>query len=304
MAGPVATIIVNYNTADLTIACAKSVFATMPTVLVVVADNASRPEERSRLSAGLPERAQLLRLDNNYGFSVANNAGVRAVLAQEPEWLLFLNSDTQLCPGAIEQAIDAAEDHAVGAVGMRLLHASTPDIVQLGPGRFNPVTGHVRFKDINVPRSAASNDLAEVNFLHGGAMLVRTTAFLAAGMFPDDIFMYGEDVELALRLQQTGWRLVYQPAAEVLHHGGASGGGYMSPFALYHSTLSMWRVVKRNFPTPIYILHLLYSYLWFLPAFTGYCLLFRRQLVRPFLKAYMHHLRGVLNTPPVTVSIV
>jgi GT2 family glycosyltransferase len=294
----VAVIIVNYNTAELTVSCVESVLLSERPSSIVVVDNASAPEDQARLRASLSEQVRVVHMDQNYGFSLANNAGVEAALQADPEWLVFLNSDTVLRRGAIDRALEVMQDPTIGAVGMRFLHASDPCTVQVGPGRFNPLTGHVRFKDVNVSRAKARSRPSEVNFLHGGAMVVRTAAFLEAGRFPADIFMYGEDVELSLRLRRAGWRLFYQPGAEVLHHGGASGGGYMSPFSIYHSTLSFWRIMRRNFSPIVYLLYSAHTYLWFLPAFTVYCLLFRRHLVKPFLTAHLDHLRGRMNTPP------
>ena len=300
----IAVIVVNYNTADLTVACVNSVLAAKCVDTLIVVDNASLPQEQAILQGQLDSHAQLIQLDKNYGFSLANNAGVRTALRDQPEWLIFLNSDTTLCPNAIENVLALGQDPTVGGIQMRLLSANDPGVVQLGPGTFLPVTGHIHFKDVNVSRAAAISQPVEVNCINGGAMAIRASAFLEVGMFPDDLFMYAEDVELSLRLRRAGWRLLYQPAAEVLHHSGASGGGYMSPFSIYHSTLSMWRVVRRNFSLVVYALYLAYMYLWFLPAFTAYCVLCRRHLVKPFLKAYLDHLRRRPNTPPtVTCSM-
>src|SRR4051794_1586323 len=101
MTESIAAIIVNYNTADFTVACVESVQTLVPSPSILVVDNASRAEDRAHLGANLPERARVLQLACNFGFAIANNAGVAALLPEEPMWLLFLNSDTELCIGAI-----------------------------------------------------------------------------------------------------------------------------------------------------------------------------------------------------------
>ena len=295
----VGAVVVNYNTARLTLACVESLLAIMSPHDIVVVDNSSSDEEFALLKAAITGKAHLIALQQNYGFSLANNCGVAHLLRFRPEWILFLNSDTEIKPDAISKALGLSDDGRVGAIGMRLLDASNPDLVQLGAGRFSPLSGKVWFQDRGASRIEAHNTVQCVNFVHGGAALVRASAFLDVGMFPRDIFMYGEDVDLSLRLQHGGWKLLYQPAAEVLHHSGASAGGYMSLFSVYHSTLSMWRVIQRNYPWYVYALYNIQAFFWFLPAFSAYCLLFRRPLLHPLWRSYWHRLRGKLNLPPV-----
>jgi GT2 family glycosyltransferase len=55
-------------------------------------------------------------------------------------------------------------------------------------------------------------------------VFARRTAFESVGGFDDDYFMYMEDVDLAWRLRQHGWKIVYEPAAVLTHVGGVSTG--------------------------------------------------------------------------------
>ena len=62
----------------------------------------------------------------------------------------------------------------------------------------------------------------EIDSLQGSFMLVRREAYEQTGGFDEDYFMYGEDLDWCYRIKQAGWRVFYQPAAEIIHYGGES----------------------------------------------------------------------------------
>jgi GT2 family glycosyltransferase len=71
--------------------------------------------------------------------------------------------------------------------------------------------------------------------------------FKTTGLLDDTFFMYGEDVDWAMRVRRGGWELWYCPAARVWHKENAAGG-YKSPFVEYWSTRSNLKLVRRYYP--------------------------------------------------------
>jgi len=63
-----------------------------------------------------------------------------------------------------------------------------------------------------------------VECVKGAALLVRRTAFEEVGGFDESFFLYAEESDLAARLRRRGWQVLFEPAARVVHRGGASGG--------------------------------------------------------------------------------
>jgi GT2 family glycosyltransferase len=59
---------------------------------------------------------------------------------------------------------------------------------------------------------------AEVDSVVGAAMVIRTEAILQAGLLDEAFFMYGEDLDLALRIKQLGWKVYYYPEVTILHY--------------------------------------------------------------------------------------
>jgi GT2 family glycosyltransferase len=186
---------------------------------VIVVDNASADETPARLAE--LDGPRIVLNDANTGFGPGCNQG--AALAQAP-LLLFLNSDAMVHPGWLE-AMLAALDSAgwVGAVVPRYLHED---------GRLQEA-GALLAQDGTVLTYGDGDDPDRLRYRfrrvvdYGGAacMLVRRAEFLALGGF-DAVYApaYYEDVDLCLRLAQTGRATLYEPRALVTHIRHASGG--------------------------------------------------------------------------------
>jgi GT2 family glycosyltransferase len=160
-----------------------------------IQDNSPGPEAATAIAA-LPavtrfEHSDLAHSASNLGFGNAQNAN--AARGKSP-FVLFINQDCVVEPGALDTLLDAAEASApnVAAWEMR-------QVPYEHPKAYDPVT-------LDVP------------WVSGAAVLVRREAFASVDGFEPRIFMYGEDVDLSWRLRARGWRLTYQPKAAVVHH--------------------------------------------------------------------------------------
>lgn len=158
-------------------------------------DNSPEPGVAARVAEAAGEarftQVEVLRsAAGNVGFGRGHNAN--AALGRAA-WLLVLNQDCILEPGALAALAAAAEASApdVGAWEMR-------QIPYEHPKAYDPVT-------------------LETGWVSGAASLFRRSAFDAVGGFDPRIFMYGEDVDLSWRLRARGFRLTYQPQAAVVH---------------------------------------------------------------------------------------
>jgi N-acetylglucosaminyl-diphospho-decaprenol L-rhamnosyltransferase len=120
----IGVVIVSYNTCALLSDCLDSLRASGQRLSIVVVDNGSSDGSQAMLAAQ-PDLS-LIETDKNLGFGAANNLGWRYLASQAgglPEFVLFLNPDTKLQPGALERLVAFLEAHPrVGVVGPRLLN--------------------------------------------------------------------------------------------------------------------------------------------------------------------------------------
>lgn len=204
-----------------TLACLRALAAHPPAapVEVIVVDDASTDETPGALPR--IEGLRYHRRAENGGFIAACNEG--AAMARG-EFLAFLNNDTVPQPGwldALLATFDSVPD--AGLVGAQLLY---PD------GRLQEAGGVV-FRDgsaWNYGRFGSPSDprygyLRDADYVSGAAIAIPRALFAAVGGFDARYApAYYEDTDLAFAVRAAGRRVLYQPAARVVHDEGATSG--------------------------------------------------------------------------------
>jgi O-antigen biosynthesis protein len=180
---------------------------------VILVDNASDPETRALFERIDGARIQLN--SENVGFGPACNQG--AALARG-RYLLFLNPDIDLMPGALGALVDAFADDDVGIVGARLVFPG--GILQEAGAGFqdDPQLTHPYGRGGLDPFAPEASYSRDVGYVSGAVLMIEAGFFSELGGF-DDLFApaYFEDSDLCLRCQQAGRRVFYQPRAIAIH---------------------------------------------------------------------------------------
>ncbi len=219
-------IVVSYNTRDLLRRCLQSL-ATCPCACqaeIVVVDNASSDGSAEMVREEFPQ-ARLMPQDRNLGYAAANNLALAGLRAR---YALILNSDIEVRPGALDALVGFmdATPHA-GMAGAKLV---LPDGTVQSTWPHGFTLGEFIRQQLYLDRLPARangqllamSEPVEVPHLHGACLLVRREALQQVGLLDEGYFMYCEDSDWCLRFRQAGWKLFYVPAAEMLHHHGAS----------------------------------------------------------------------------------
>jgi GT2 family glycosyltransferase len=235
----VSIIIVNWNGHAFLPKCLRSIVENPPsnTFEIVVVDNAStdgsgdwlKSAECSRLLFGTPFR--VLEPGENLGFGRANNLAFDATSSR---YLFLLNPDSEVRPAAIDNLIAAL--NPAQKLGM-----SVPKVIGLDgsiqrnlwyiPSALRFLSEGLGVSKI-VPNSVGarwylSNEIprhqkVEVPLASGCAMMVVRELISTVGGFNPAIFMYGEDAEWCYRIGKHGWKIIFEPSAEIIHTGGQS----------------------------------------------------------------------------------
>lgn len=228
----VTVVIVSYNTRALTVACVRSVFEKTRAckVEVIVVDNDSMDGSVEALRDAFPG-VRVIANNQNVGFATANNQGMAVA---EGEWLLLLNSDTELHEDAISTSLAFARTQpSIGVVGCRLIG---PDGAQqsslfrflslreLAVNLFVPNRFMRRRKALGFSRYAGvdRDRVLDVDVVAGAFMLLPRAVYERAGGMDESFFMYGEEAEWCWRIRRQGFRVLYFPGAKISHYGGAS----------------------------------------------------------------------------------
>lgn len=218
-------VIPNWNGAQHLPTCLDALRAqTFRDFEIIVADNASTDASLDVL-ARYPE-VRLLRLERNFGFTGACNAGIRAARG---EIVALLNNDTEADPRWLAEVLTAFERHpCAGIVASKMLLFDRRDTLHTAGDIFRtdgtPGNRGVWQKD--------EGQFAEgpVFSANGGSAAYRRAMLDSIGLLDDDFYYSCEDVDLAWRAQLAGWQCVYAPCAVVYHKLSASGGGVTASF--------------------------------------------------------------------------
>ena len=222
-------IYVNYNTADQVKASVDSLRRNTKSVdyEIIVADNNSQNDTSMNLLLS-DEGIRVVRLDDNYGFGKANNAGFRESCG---EYVLFLNPDTICDDNSIKVLLDKIKlDESIGVLGPNLINADdapTHAFRRTGDGimtELNFALFGLPYKLLygnNFEHNHTRNQL-DVAYVCGAAMLMKRETFEKVDGFDENFFMYYEDQDLCNRIKQLGLRIVNEPSAVIKHLEGTS----------------------------------------------------------------------------------
>ena len=249
----VSVVIVSFNTRDLLRECLQSLAVEAAGIdhEVIVVDNASRDESAQMVAAEFPQ-ARLLASSVNLGFAAANN---RAFALARGQFVVLLNSDAFLKPGALQQAVALMKAHSkMGVGGGRLVGRDgewQPSARQF-PSLLNDLLALTGLA-ARFPRSrffgradrtwADETQACEVDWVPGAFSIIRRDVMEAVGGFEEDFFLYYEEVDLCRRIKKMGYQIWYWPQIEVIHYGGESSKT-VEHLALSSSgaQLTLWRM--------------------------------------------------------------
>jgi len=256
---PCDVIIINYNGGDLLSACIASIFPQGVQSIIVV-DNASSDDSLLFLEQNYQNerRLRIIRNARNYGFAKACNIGVQASL--QP-FILFLNPDCVLEPGALHRMVEVLEANPVaGMVGGLLID---PDGAEQGGGRRavpTPWRSLVRasglyrfanrwprlFYDFHLHKQPLPDAPVEVEAISGALMLVRREAMKDVGPWDEGYFLHCEDLDWCMRFWQKGWKILFVPDAPVVHQKGSCSQS-RPIFVEWHKHKGMMRFYRKFF---------------------------------------------------------
>jgi len=198
----VSIIIINFNTDKLVRDCIASIKKNTKKVKyeIIVIDNS---------------------IDNR-GFARANNIGIGKA---QGEYILLLNSDTTIKPGAIDLLIEFAKGHEdAGVVVPRLLN--TDGSVQASCFRLPTVSRAVQ-QYFFEKKGLLDKYIPETETVEAAVMaafLITPKTLEKVGKLDEKYFMYFEDLDYCRRVNKVGLKIYYFLEAEVVHIHGASGG--------------------------------------------------------------------------------
>lgn len=234
----VAIILLNYCGAKDTLECIESLEAIdYKNYEIIIVDNNSPDNSYEILKQSIGDKHTLIKAESNGGFAKGNNIGINYALKRGCDYVLLLNNDTIVEKDFLSHMIACYESNSkVGIVGCKILYYDIKDYIWFAGGEIN----YKRFYGAHYGEGqldrAEFNVEKKITFATGCVMLISAEVIKTVGMLPEEYFMYFEDVDYCLRVQDKGYDIFYCPKAVVYHKVSATSGGQLSPFSIRWST--------------------------------------------------------------------
>lgn len=249
-------IIVSYNSIRFIGLCLSGLYRqeTTASMEVLVVDNASTDGTSGFVREQYP-RVRVIGNTRNYGFSHACNQG--AELARG-EYLLFLNPDTIIAEDVVENCLEKyKKTDQVGGLGVTLIDGSgsylpeTRRNVPTWENAFWKLSG-IKQKESHIDplktyyAAQAESGVVSTDVLAGAFFFISSKVFQQVKGFDEKFFLYGEDIDLSVRLLDQGKQNYVSADDSVLHFKGESSRG-LRKISRWHFYRSMETYAKKHF---------------------------------------------------------
>jgi N-acetylglucosaminyl-diphospho-decaprenol L-rhamnosyltransferase len=247
-------VIVSYRCAEMLRRCLQSLREHPPDggLRVTVVDNASGDGTADVVRREFPD-VRLIELEENVGFSAANNLVLRKTTA---EYVLVLNPDTVLSAGTLDTLLRLlAADERIGIVGCRLVqedgtldHAARRSFPTPASalGHFFRVGRSDRAPAALAAYRAPDVSEGPVDAVNGAFMLMRRKMLDEIGLFDEGYWMYMEDLDLCYRAARAGWITWYEPSVEAVHIKAGTSGRHRRLRLNYAFHYGMYRYYRTH----------------------------------------------------------
>jgi len=243
-----AVVVLSYNGLADTRKCLASLLPALRTyVAPMLVDNGSTDGTSDVVSAEFPW-CPIVRVAENKGPLVGNNAGIRRSLELGARWIVLLNNDTTVHPDLCERLRDAALAHPqYDVLGPVIMFMGDPDVVMTEGTVFNPPIPRGFFLDKRVPLTRTNPPTAvECDIVNGCCLMITADMIRKIGLFDERFFMYHDESDLCLRVLEAGGRLAVVDHELVWHKGNATSAGTGKKSIRYYDGRNLWLLLKKH----------------------------------------------------------
>jgi len=245
----VGVIVLHWNAVSETRQCVESLRnINYPNFMVFLIDNGSTlalEEFLDKEESGV----QIIRSNENLGFSGGCNIGIRASIEAECDFVWLLNNDTTVHPDALMYLVKKAEVQPLaGIIGSTILEQEDKNVINHMGGRINPFVGRCfhleQGKKYSEFRSAG---IATPSYVTGCSLLARVAMAEEVGLLDEGYFLYWEDADWCVRARRHGWGIAIADDS-LVYHAGSGSLGSMSILKGYFLARNSIRFILKFYP--------------------------------------------------------
>ncbi len=226
-----AIIMVSFRTGEVLFEAIDAALAEPAVDELILVNNENPADHIERLVALAADnnRLSVIHANENLGFAKGCNLGVRAARS---DYLLFLNPDALLQPGSIGPMLDSARlAHEPAIVGARLIGVDEKEQRGARRGELTFTSALVAFlgiakllgvRDFHREHEPLPDGPVRVPAVSGAAMMMSRRGYDQVSGFDERYFLHVEDLDICKRSRELGGHVIFEPRAEIVHHGSTS----------------------------------------------------------------------------------
>lgn len=184
---------------------------------ILVVDNGSSDGTSEHVRADYPD-VELVSLPKNIGIMQGYNMGIEKALERGAEYIVVMNNDTSADPrmlAELQAALDA--DMRVAVAVPKIVYYDDPQRIWAAGARWRAFPPGVKFIGLDQPDGPRFDNPVEIQFATSCCLMLRTDALKVIGLFDPTYIFYYDDWDLALRVRQHDYKLMFVPQARLRH---------------------------------------------------------------------------------------
>lgn len=243
-------IILNYNNAEDTIDCIKSLKSIKSTnIRLVLVDNGSSDECIKKLESFISNDITFIKNSQNTGYAAGNNIGIKYAIENGADYISIVNNDVIVNENTFAHSIEILDsDENIGVVGPVIIDAYSKQIQSSG--------ANIDYSKASVDLIKRGEDFSPLNSLIecdyvGGACMIFTPKLIKKiGLIPEKYFLFWEETEWCLNAKKAGLKICCIEDSSVEHRGSATISK-MDGFGIYYMERNRIIFMRRNYPSKI-----------------------------------------------------
>lgn len=249
--------VVTFNACEVLRECLGSICHNSHSIAfeTILVDNASADGTEQMVCRQFPQ-VEYIRNETNLGFQKATNT---ALQRGKGRYLMWLNNDTVVLPGAFDNLVAFADAHPdIGVLGPKVLNRDGTLQKQCRRGEPTPwaifsyysglakLFPQSKFFSSYLISYAREDEPLEVDAVSGSCLMLRREVMDQIGLIDEEYLFNGDDVDYCYRAKHNGWKVYYYPGAKIIHYGG-QGGSRSLPYKLtYEFHRAMWTYYRKH----------------------------------------------------------
>ncbi len=244
----VSIILVNWNGAEDTVECVQSLKECKYTnIQIIIVDNNSKGNEAELLKEKFGSSIEVLKNKTNLGFAGGVNTGINFALRRGSDYILLINNDTVVEPDFLNYLIEQGEKNKdIGILVPKICYYSASRIIWSAGGYVSKLRSS-GFSCGEGKYEEEYNNSKFVTFASGCCLLIKANVLTKVGLFDEKYFLYLEDVDFCYRVNNAGYKILYDGRSKILHKVNVASTKAINVLPLYFITRNRMYFARKFF---------------------------------------------------------